>query len=69
MPISKQRIAYLKNVKLVLVAYFKKQKLKQAHCFSTNQFCIDNNKLNTSNTNNIGNTDINTDTDTDKKDT
>lgn len=63
----KRRFAHLKNAKLVSVVYFKKQKLEQAYCFNTKQFCINNNKLNTSNTNNTSNTDVDTDTDTDEK--
>lgn len=69
MPISKQRFTHLHNTKLALIAYFKKQKLEEAHCFNTKQFCINNNKLNTGNIGNIGNKNIYTDTDTDEEET
>ena len=69
MPISKQRLAYLKNARLALVAHFKKQKLEQAYCFNIKHSCIDDNELNTSNTGNTGNTDMDTDADTDEEGT
>lgn len=56
MPASKRRLAHLKNARLVLVAHFKKQKLEQAHCFSTEQSRINDNELSTSDTSNMGDT-------------
>lgn len=67
MPTFKRRLAHLKNVRFALVANFKKQKLKQAHRFSTKQSCINENKLSTSNTGNTINTDMDMDADTNEK--
>lgn len=50
-----------------MVANFKQQKLEQAHCFSTKQFCINNKKFSTSNIGNTSNIDVDTDINTNKK--
>ena len=50
MPTSKRRLAHLKNAILASVAHFKKQKLEQAQRLNTEQPCIDDNELSTSNT-------------------
>ena len=69
MPTSKRRLAHLKNARLASVAHFKKQKLEQAHRFSTEQSRIDDNELSTSDTGNTGDTDVDTDADTDEEGT
>lgn len=52
MPPIKQQLAYLKNLKLVLIKHFKKQKLERSQSINTQQLCIENNQLRTSNTSN-----------------
>lgn len=69
MPTFKQRLAYLENAKLALVAYIKKQKLERAHCSNTKQFGINDNKLNTNNFGNTSNIIVNIDTNNNKEKT
>ena len=58
MPISKKPLTYLKNIRLVLVAYFKNKKLEQTQCFSIKLFFINDNMLSI---NNIGNKNMDVD--------
>lgn len=55
---SKRRLAHLKNARLTSVAHFRKQKLEQTQRLNTEQPCIDDNELSTSDT---GDTDADTD--------
>lgn len=67
MPIFKQCLAYFRNIRHASVTHFKKQILKQAYCLNVVQSYINDNKLNTSNTSNIDNTNIDTDADMNKE--
>ena len=58
---SKRRLAHLKNARLASVAHSKKQKLERTHRPNTEQRCIDDNELSTSDTGDTGDTNVDTD--------